>query len=52
MLKANNHNDDLDVEWVQLIQEAKRLGLTKEDIILFLKKKREDRNGFINHKFT
>lgn len=31
----------LDVEWVQLIKEAKDLGLTTEEIQLFLKNYRE-----------
>lgn len=32
----------LDAEWIQLILEAKALGISKEEILSFLKGKREE----------
>lgn len=32
-------NLELDLEWVELIKEARKVGIQKEDILLFLKEK-------------
>lgn len=39
MTTESKTNDELDVEWVQLILEALELGIDKDEIRLFLKGK-------------
>ncbi|USK69954.1 DNA-binding anti-repressor SinI [Peribacillus asahii] len=34
-------NEELDLEWVRLIIEARNQGMTKEDILLFLNSYKE-----------
>ncbi|MFB5282844.1 MULTISPECIES: anti-repressor SinI family protein [Peribacillus] len=34
-------NEELDLEWVKLIIEARNQGMTKEDILLFLNSYKE-----------
>lgn len=40
MTTKSKINDELDVEWVQLILEALELGIDKDEIRLFLKGKK------------
>ncbi|MFB6468253.1 DNA-binding anti-repressor SinI [Cytobacillus sp. Hz8] len=34
--------EELDFEWVELIFEAKKLGMNKDEILSFLRKNKED----------
>ncbi|WP_404454347.1 anti-repressor SinI family protein [Virgibacillus necropolis] len=46
MVKTVNQTD-LDYEWVELLQEAKSIGITVEEVRLFLNEIQTDQN--INH---
>lgn len=38
MIEVKEHKEGLDIEWLRLILEAKKLGIQKEELREFLKK--------------
>lgn len=38
MSKTNHNIGELDPDWIELILEAKRIGINKEEILFFLSK--------------
>lgn len=41
-MKNNENSHSSDCEWVRLLEEAKKLGITKEEIRIFLQKKKSE----------
>ncbi|WP_084780173.1 DNA-binding anti-repressor SinI [Bacillus massilinigeriensis] len=38
----NTYYDELDNEWIEMILEAKKIGMNKEDILTFLRQEVEE----------
>ena len=45
-----NHNED--VEWIELIKEAKEMGITKEEVLTFLTEVKENEVKTIENHST
>ncbi|HWJ79162.1 MAG TPA: anti-repressor SinI family protein [Niallia sp.] len=41
MISSSHFNEELDVEWIQLIIEARNIGMNLQDVRDFIKKQRD-----------
>ncbi|SFP59157.1 anti-repressor SinI family protein [Salibacterium halotolerans] len=44
-MSSNEESRDLDKEWVELIDEAKYIGLSPEEVLVFLSGSNKDESG-------